>query len=538
MLSREYRNSRFLVVDANLKVRLTLEKYLRSFGAWVIDLAADGAEAVSKCAGGLYDVVICDYQLPGRSGQQVLEELRVKALLRHTSLFVMMSSETTREMVLGAIDHQPDAYINKPITCDVLKARLDALLVDNEVLYEIKHAMDMKRWSEAIQRCEEKVIKGSKYSRWCQKTLGELYLRENNLREAARVYDEVLAERPLIWAQVGRVRVYMAQAEWEQAQDSLRRIIEQSPHCLIAYDLMAEVLEHLGRVEEAQTLMADAVGRSPLSLHRHGRLGELSWKVHKVDEAAEAWRNAVDLGRNSVLDKVEYHIGLAQALVEKASAQPPEQRQHTAAEALGILAAAENRFELTDGDRMRQMTVRARACLEQGDKHGGEAALDQALGLYERVGLAEDVEAGLDLARTLLAYEKDMDAEMLLTQIQLRTGNDPAYAERIAAMREEPVSEAARAEAARHNRRGIQLFENGDVAGAIAAFREALTYSPRHVALNLNCVQVLLKKLESGEDASDRALIRDCLQRVSRIGPDHRQFSRYQFLREKAAAWL
>ncbi|WP_369600027.1 response regulator [Hahella sp. SMD15-11] len=169
MLSREYRNSRFLVVDANLKVRLTLEKYLRSFGAWVIDLAADGAEAVGKCAGGLYDVVICDYQLPGRTGQQVLEELRVKALLRHTSLFVMMSSETTREMVLGAIDHQPDAYINKPITCDVLKARLDALLVDNEVLYEIKHAMDMQRWSEAIQRCEEKIIKGSKYSRWCQK---------------------------------------------------------------------------------------------------------------------------------------------------------------------------------------------------------------------------------------------------------------------------------------------------------------------------------------------------------------------------------
>lgn len=155
MISREYRHTRFLIVDSQLESRLLLERKLKALGAWYIDLAVDGQHAIDRCSKGLFDVVICEYALEGRNGQHVLEELRERALLRYTSLFIMMSSETTREMVLGAIDHQPDAYISKPIVENVLQQRLDALLIDNESLYDIRHAMDMKRTSEAINRCEE-----------------------------------------------------------------------------------------------------------------------------------------------------------------------------------------------------------------------------------------------------------------------------------------------------------------------------------------------------------------------------------------------
>ena len=98
-------------MDSQLESRLLLERKLKALGAWYIDLAVDGQHAIDRCSKGLFDVVICRYALEGRNGQHVLEELRTGAVTLYLA-FIMMSSETTREMVLGAIDHQPDAYIS------------------------------------------------------------------------------------------------------------------------------------------------------------------------------------------------------------------------------------------------------------------------------------------------------------------------------------------------------------------------------------------------------------------------------------------
>jgi CheY-like chemotaxis protein len=534
MLNREYRNTRFLIVDGNPQLRLTLERMLKAFGAWYIDLAADSHQAIQKSESGSFDVVICDFQLPGRNGQHVLEELRERKILRHTSLFVMMSAETTREMVLAAIDHQPDAYINKPVTTDILKQRLDALLVENEVLYELKHALDMDRVSEAISRCEEKIAKGSKYARWCEKKVAALYFQSEDYAEAQRIYKEVLSVRPLLWAQVGLARVHLALAEYKQAETLLRSVVETAPHCLVAYDLLAETLCYTGHEAEAQQLLSTAVSFSPTAILRHARLGKICWDNHDVENSVEAYRNAVELGRQSIFDCAENHLGFVRGLCERASTQSKEIRGISARQALQILQEASERFTLHDLELFQKFVLCSKALIAMEKKELAHRSLQDAETLYHHTGLTMPASIVLEYAQTLLVADKDLEAEFVLSQLTLMHGDDAELLERIEDIRDEPVSAAARQKAAALNRQGIGLAETGKLREAVKIFTEAVDYSHRHPALNLNLAQVLLKVLsEDPENHADLQACEACFTRVLHLKPTHKQYPRLQHLKEK-----
>jgi len=534
MFNREYRHARFLIVDGNPQLRIAVDHMLKAFGAWLIDFAADSHEAISKSEAGCYDVVICDFQLPGRNGQHVLEELRERKILRHTSVFVMMSAETTLEMVLGAIDHQPDAYINKPVTTDLLKQRLDALLVENEVLYELKHALDMDRISEAISRCQEKIAKGSRYARWCEKMLAALHLRSGEYMAAMQVYEDVLAGRALLWAQVGLARVHMALGDYGKAEVLLRSVIDSTPLCLVAYDLLAETMNQQGNAKEAQLLLTKAVKYSPTAILRHAELGKISWQNLDVENSLEAYRNAVELGRHSIYDRVENHLGFARGLCERASAQAPDIRVVSAGQAQQVLHDASERFVMQDANLFQKYVIGAKALVAADDRQQASQALKQAEVIYHHSGPQMAPDLLLEYARTLLAIDQDIEAEFVLSQLTLMHGNRAEVMNSIEDIRDEPVSIAARQKAAGLNKQGIGLAEHGQLREAAKIFSEALEYSPRHPALNLNLAQVLLKILaEEPAGEQDRMACEQCFQRIEHLKPCHKQFPRLQHLKDK-----
>ena len=113
----DWAGKNYLVVDDFIGVRQLLRESLRSLGARNIDQAASGGEAMGLLAKIRYDVVLCDFNLgDGKNGQQVLEEARVRNLLLPSSVWMMVSAEKSVESVMGAAEHQPDAYLVKPIT--------------------------------------------------------------------------------------------------------------------------------------------------------------------------------------------------------------------------------------------------------------------------------------------------------------------------------------------------------------------------------------------------------------------------------------
>src|SRR3954470_21503239 len=149
----------YLIVDDFVGIRQLLRESLRSLGAKHIDQASGGGEAVALLARTRYDVILCDYNLDeGKNGQQVLEEARMRNLVNPSTVWIMVSAEKSVESVMGAAEHQPDAYLIKPITEGVLLTRLNRVWHKKQVFREIDQAFADKDYLRAARLCEEQVL--------------------------------------------------------------------------------------------------------------------------------------------------------------------------------------------------------------------------------------------------------------------------------------------------------------------------------------------------------------------------------------------
>lgn len=113
-----------LLVEDDRKVAGFIEMGLKEEG-YVVDIAADGAEATMMAHVYQYDVILLDVVLPKKSGFQVAQELRREG--RNTPILMLTSRDAVEDVVRG-LDSGADDYLSKPFRFDELLARVRALL--------------------------------------------------------------------------------------------------------------------------------------------------------------------------------------------------------------------------------------------------------------------------------------------------------------------------------------------------------------------------------------------------------------------------
>lgn len=534
------RKLRYLVVDDFENFRNSMRQMLRTLGAEKIELVSTGVAAIQRCTYDHFDVILCNYNLgEGKSGQHVLEELRHRKLLQHSSLFLMVTAETSREMVMGAREYHPDAYLTKPINRAMLEKRLVALAERREALLSVTRAMDQENTTEAINQCVHLLPRERKHRSWLYKTLAELYTAVGDYGQARKIYEEVLSQRALSWARLGEARVMLNQGFLEEAISGLQTLIADHPDYLEAYDALAEGLQRSGKSVQAQQLLQKAAELSPNALLRQRDLAELAGRNHDIDTATDAWRRTVQLGTWSVLDNAEHYLSLSRSLTDLSETDPGGAGKDQAEEAVRILKRAEKKFPEATDIGARSLLVRARILNAQGFRDKAGKYLDAA-----KAQLGEGMpnpDSGLELAKTLYRLEHKKEAETLLASLAQTYESHPEVIEKIENLLDEPVGLHQKMEARNLNREGIQAFEANDLQGAARSFEQALAIVPKHAALNLNLIQVRLKQLESG----DRAILkqqaiqqcRECLAALSHLPPQHRQHRRYQALSRKLGSF-
>jgi len=115
--------SRILVVDDERRFRETISRLLRKEN-FHVEAVADGREALNRLVTGEYDVVLLDMKMPGMSGAEVFNEIKIQGfdveticLTGHTSL-----DEAMRLLQNGVFD-----YLLKPASlADIKQAVLRA----------------------------------------------------------------------------------------------------------------------------------------------------------------------------------------------------------------------------------------------------------------------------------------------------------------------------------------------------------------------------------------------------------------------------
>lgn len=532
-----FRPLRYLIIDDFESFRLSMKEMLRSFGAEHVEVASQGSAAIQRCVYEHFDVILCDYNLGrGKNGQHILEELRHRKLLRHTSLFLMVTAETSKDMVMGAREYQPDAYLTKPINRAMLESRLGSLIAQRQSLLPINRQIDLENYPEAVSLCLQALPRLPKYKSWLMQTLAGLYLRIGDFGHARKIYEDVLAQRDLSWARLGKAKVLIAEQRYPDAIEELQSLIGKHPDFTEAYDRLADVFQLMGQTGQAQKSLEQAVRLSPNALLRQKNLAMVATLNHDIEAAASAWRQAVALGTHSVHDSGDHYLSLAACLADlsdqDSASDGRDSAQKRTQEALKTLHAMERRFQDDPDLPMRGTLVKARVMAARGEERDARSLLEQARSDIDTRTASVDV--SLEMAQSLFRLHQEDDARELLANLAQRFASDADVMRRIEQLMDEPVGIVAQRQARQLTRDGIKAFERGDLEAAGDQFQKALIIAPNHTALNLNLVQVRLKQLEQGQvDVHLVDQCRQCLARLGQIPAQHRQYRRYIALQTK-----
>lgn len=113
---------RVLVADDSSTMRKIIIRSLQAVGVSTAVEAGDGNEAAALFKPGEFDLVLTDWNMPGKTGLELVQEIRSKD--PHVPI-IMITTEAEKGRVLQAIQAGVSDYIVKPFTPDTLRQKLE-----------------------------------------------------------------------------------------------------------------------------------------------------------------------------------------------------------------------------------------------------------------------------------------------------------------------------------------------------------------------------------------------------------------------------
>lgn len=533
-----YQRKSALVIDDFPDMRGSIRRMLVNFGIADVETATNGSDAIMQCENKHFDIILCDYNLgEGKNGQQILEELRYRRLLKRTTAYMMITAETTKSMVFGALEYQPDDYLTKPFTQTVLQKRLDRLVLEKEELFDINRAVDDQDYDLAIALCDEHIAERSRYEQKCYRIKARCFLEKHLFPKAREIYEEVLDDRPVDWAQIGLGQCLMAMGELEAAEEVFQQLIRQNCLCLEIYDALAEIKTRRGDIEAAQQLLEYASEVSPNAILRQQLLAEISQNNGDLERAEKAHRKVVRLGANSCYESPENYFKLARCISSqlKTGEQKDRNRINDVEE---VLDRARRRYRDRPEVRLQSDIIHAAAYADAGQTDESRKRLESVSARMPKEENIEDaatpsVQVMLDLARCYRAMGDSDGAQKILRELAEKHPDDEAIGEAIDQLSEEPLSRKGKDKAIDLNRRGKELLSTQNYLEAVALFGEALRHYPNNLAVKLNLVLALIRHMNTnGPNAEQLQRCEKIINSVDTLTDDHPLHERFQLLWE------
>jgi DNA-binding response OmpR family regulator len=260
-----YRDLRFLVVDDQAAARQSLRICAQNMGSVAVEFSVGYHDAIRRIRARMPDIILCDYDLgDGRTGQQLLEELRRLSMLPEETIFMMVTAEQSYEQVVAAVEFVPDDYIIKPFSSDRLQFRLDRVLQRKrffQPLFRAKKSGDYARAESFIEK-HLKSEAGQPYRFELLRQKAELALAKGDSLAAQAAYAEILALYPFPWAKAGMAKALHAQNRLNEAREIVDDVVNTSPMYFDAFDLKARICIDMGDYEEAQKTVTETSQRT------------------------------------------------------------------------------------------------------------------------------------------------------------------------------------------------------------------------------------------------------------------------------------
>lgn len=476
--------TKILVVDDFAQFRQTIRTMLHKLGSTEIDQAANAVEAMKLCLKTDYDIIFCDYNMgDGQDGQQFLEELHHRGMLLKGSLFLMITAETTSAQVNGAVEYRPDAYLTKPFTNELLEQRLKRLRAKNNSLKEIHKAFNKNNHDKALILCDSVMAEFPHLRFSCLRLKSEILELQSKYEELIELYNEVINEQPLLWALVGKAKVYFYQGNIKTSLESFLAIHEKFPQQVAVLDWIAKCQKLLNKTQEAEETLQKAIDISPKSVSRQAELGEIALSLEHFEVAQKAFKSTVDEGLNSCLLQPEHYQKYYENTQIVISNMGNIEKSKMLAHTESVATKMERKYE-------KNLSVLA-------------SNLGSVASIFSSIGRGQPAEKYITkLSKTLenpncKITQKDFDK----IQEQMESFPESSQNERILGKintRMDEIKDEIKIDiindktAVTINREGMNAAQQKNTTEALDKFREAIKLSPKNTSYLLNASQVIL----------------------------------------------
>ncbi|MGZ5028170.1 MAG: tetratricopeptide repeat protein [Methylobacter sp.] len=526
-------SKRILVIEDQAIIRETIKHILYSLGARHIVEAGTGINGIVEMRRAQFDIVLCDYNLgDGKNGQHVLEEAKHFKLLPFNAIFIMITVEQSKNMVLSALDCKPDDYLIKPFNRLQLSTRIERCIIRKEYLASIEREIDLGNIYQAIHNCEKLLQQDNKKTHLhILKIRADLAITIKDFKTAKNIYREVLQDRDIPWAKLGMIVILFFDGDYEQAVESLQMFIAQNPMMLEAYDWLAKAYEALGNNEEALATLNLAIDISPQTILRQQRLALLADKTENIEIAKKAYKAAVNLGRYSIYGSSSDFSGLARAYL----------KSNLAADATKILNDMNKCFFNDPDSRIRAAILEIE--IQKAKNHGlAQKPYEKAFKLYEQFGNQISRELRLEMAKiSHLSGTNEITDEILMDLIRTHI-DDKYFIGDVEKMCGAVIGDnyaqnligRATQELADINSKGISLFKQGRTEEARVVFEEAIKKMPNNRAITLNMLKIIIHDLKTSRPNPKKTMYaQSYINKAIQIGVAHDQIGSVQLELDK-----
>ncbi len=273
----DYSKKRFLVIDDQPQARDALRTIAQTIGAFSVEFGSNYQDAIYRIRNNSPDIILCDYMLgEGRSGQQLLEELRRFNLLPDETIFMMVTGEQSYEQVVSAVELVPDDYIIKPFSPDKLVMRLDRIMAKKNFFaayYREKRQQEFAN-ALAILEAQRNSEAGRPYRFEILRQQAEVLLKSGDAQAAEQAYRNILDDYEFPWARAGVARSLHRQNRLTEARQEIDQVVASTPHFFDASDLKASICMAQGEHAEAQQILDEIAKKTPRNYLRKRLLAE------------------------------------------------------------------------------------------------------------------------------------------------------------------------------------------------------------------------------------------------------------------------
>lgn len=122
-------NIRILLVDDQSAMRVFLKATIKaSFPSGIEIAEASGGEAAMNLLSSQpFDIVLCDWNMPGMKGTELLEWVRGRQESKDAQ-FLMLTAHNSQTVVTGTISAGVNDFIVKPVSVETLSRKLQSAL--------------------------------------------------------------------------------------------------------------------------------------------------------------------------------------------------------------------------------------------------------------------------------------------------------------------------------------------------------------------------------------------------------------------------